>query len=42
MNAPGVEGGWSWRMDAGALTPGLAERLRRLTEASGRVVEGDR
>ena len=37
MNAPGVEGGWSWRMAPGALTPALADRLRRLTEASGRI-----
>ena len=36
MNAPGIEGGWSWQLDAGALTAGHAARLRELTEASGR------
>ncbi|WP_270888095.1 4-alpha-glucanotransferase [Pedococcus sp. 5OH_020] len=37
MNAPGIEGGWRWRMDDGALTPDLAQRLRSLTERSGRL-----
>ena len=37
MNAPGIEGGWGWRMESGALTPDLARRLRDLTEASGRL-----
>lgn len=37
MNTPGVEGGWAWRMDAGALTDAHAERLRALTEAAGRA-----
>jgi 4-alpha-glucanotransferase len=36
MNAPGVEGGWSWQMAPGALTADHADRLRDLTEASGR------
>lgn len=38
MNAPGEpEGNWRWRFDATALTPGLAARLRRLTELYGRA-----
>ena len=37
MNAPGIEGGWSWQMAEGALTPDLAARLRDLTEQSGRT-----
>ena len=37
MNAPGIEGGWRWQMEPGALTPGLAARLRDLTEQSGRL-----
>ena len=37
MNTPGVEGGWSWRMDPGALTDAHAERLRALTQAAGRA-----
>jgi 4-alpha-glucanotransferase len=36
MNAPGIEGGWSWQMQAGALTAEHAARLRDLTRASGR------
>ncbi len=41
MNRPGTSSGnWSWRMDAGALTPGLAGRLALLTGASGRAPEG--
>jgi 4-alpha-glucanotransferase len=36
MNAPGIEGGWSWKMEPGALTDAHAERLRALTEAAGR------
>jgi 4-alpha-glucanotransferase len=36
MNAPGIEGGWRWQMAPGALTGDLADRLRGLTEASGR------
>ena len=30
---------WRWRMEAGALTPALARRLREATEAAGRLVE---
>jgi 4-alpha-glucanotransferase len=38
MNVPGVQGGsWRWRMEPGALTPALAQRLRALTEAAGRL-----
>lgn len=36
MNAPGIEGGWSWQMEPGALTAEHAARLRDLTRASGR------
>jgi 4-alpha-glucanotransferase len=36
MNAPGIEGGWSWQLAEGALTTGHAHRLRDLTQASGR------
>lgn len=36
MNAPGIEGGWSWQMEPGALNDAHAERLRALTEAAGR------
>ncbi len=36
MNAPGIEGGWSWQLEPGALTTQHAERLRSLTRASGR------
>jgi 4-alpha-glucanotransferase len=37
MNVPGTKGSsWRWRMDPGALTPGLAFRLRELTVAAGR------
>ena len=40
MNDPGRAGGnWRWRMEAGALTPALARRLR---EATGRrLTRGD-
>jgi 4-alpha-glucanotransferase len=38
MNAPGSAGGsWRWQMRRGALTKGLAERLRAATEESGRL-----
>jgi 4-alpha-glucanotransferase len=38
MNRPGVtEGNWSWRLERGALTAGLARRLRRLAESHGRM-----
>lgn len=36
MNAPGIEGGWSWQMEPGALTDAHAERLRVHTQAAGR------
>ena len=39
MNAPGrAANSWKWRMEAGALTPALARRLREATEAAGRLV----
>ena len=39
MNNPGRTGGnWRWRMEAGALTPALARRLREATEEAGRLV----
>jgi 4-alpha-glucanotransferase len=39
MNAPGrARGAWRWRIQAGALTPALARRLREATEAAGRLV----
>jgi 4-alpha-glucanotransferase len=38
MNRPGVaDGNWRWRLEPGALTPGLASRLRRLAEQHGRA-----
>jgi 4-alpha-glucanotransferase len=38
MNVPGrARGNWTWRMERGALTPGLAARLREATEAAGRL-----
>ena len=38
MNMPGRAGGqWRWQMADGALTPAMARRLRRLTEAAGRT-----
>src|SRR5581483_4648097 len=38
LNTPGTaSGNWRWRVEADALTPELAARLRRLTERSGRV-----
>jgi 4-alpha-glucanotransferase len=41
MNNPGRTGGnWRWRMEAGALTPALARRLREATEEAGRLVSG--
>ena len=40
MNNPAVRGGnWRWQLSPGALTPGLAARLREATEAAGRLVE---
>ncbi|HZE05375.1 MAG TPA: 4-alpha-glucanotransferase [Solirubrobacteraceae bacterium] len=39
MNAPGrAAGAWQWQMEAGALKPALARRLREATEAAGRLV----
>jgi 4-alpha-glucanotransferase len=37
MNAPGIEGGWRWRLEPGALTDELGQRLREVTERSGRL-----
>jgi 4-alpha-glucanotransferase len=37
MNEPGVEGGWGWQLQPGALTDDHARRLRALTEKSGRL-----
>jgi 4-alpha-glucanotransferase len=38
MNDPGrPRGNWRWRMEADALTPALARRLREATEAAGRL-----
>ena len=43
MNDPGRAGGsWRWRMEAGALTPALARRLREATEEAGRLAGGSR
>jgi 4-alpha-glucanotransferase len=42
MNLPGsAAGSWRWRMDAGALTPGLAARLREATAEAGRLSASD-
>jgi 4-alpha-glucanotransferase len=41
MNAPGRVGtAWRWQMERGALTRGLARRLRAATEEAGRVAGG--
>jgi 4-alpha-glucanotransferase len=38
MNRPGrADGNWTWRLEPGALTAGLARRLRSLAEHHGRV-----
>jgi 4-alpha-glucanotransferase len=39
MNVPGLvdERNWGWRLAPGALTPELAERLRRATAEAGRL-----
>jgi len=43
MNDPRrAAGSWRWRMEAGALTPALARRLREATEDAGRVVVAGR
>ena len=39
LNLPGrAEDNWRWRLEAGALSPALAERLRRATRTAGRLV----
>lgn len=41
MNDPRrASGSWRWRMRRGALTPGLARRLREATEEAGRLGRG--
>ena len=43
MNLPGsAAGSWRWRMEAGALTPGLAARLREATAEAGRLARAGR
>jgi 4-alpha-glucanotransferase len=38
MNLPGTkEGNWTWRLEPGHLTAGLARRLRASVEAAGRA-----
>ena len=37
MNTPGTASTWGWRMDADALTPAHAARLRAISEAAGRA-----
>jgi 4-alpha-glucanotransferase len=38
MNRPGAGlDNWSWRLEAGSLTPARAEKLRRLAELTGRI-----
>ena len=38
MNQPGrARAAWRWRMEAGALTPALARRLRAISEDTGRL-----
>ena len=38
MNDPGRAGGsWRWQLETGALTRGLARRLREATVAAGRA-----
>jgi 4-alpha-glucanotransferase len=42
MNFPGIaNGNWQWRMKDGALHPELAQRLRSLTFACGRLSSGE-
>ena len=42
MNLPGIaNGNWQWRMKDGALTPELAQRLRNITLACGRLSSGE-
>lgn len=41
MNLPGIaKGNWQWRLTDGALTQELAQRLRNITEAYGRLSGG--
>ena len=38
MNFPGTaSGNWTWRMEAGALTPALSEKIYNLTKLYGRI-----
>ena len=38
MNTPSQNGGnWRWRLQPGALTPQLAEKLARLAELTDRI-----
>jgi hypothetical protein len=42
MNSPGVaKGNWEWRLKDGALSQDLAQRMRSLTMACGRLVHGE-
>jgi 4-alpha-glucanotransferase len=42
MNFPGIaDGNWQWRMKDGALPPELAQRLRNVTLACGRLSSGE-
>jgi 4-alpha-glucanotransferase len=42
MNFPGIaKGNWQWRLKDGALTQELAQRLRSVTTANGRLVGGE-
>jgi 4-alpha-glucanotransferase len=42
MNSPGVaKGNWQWRLKDGALTQDLAQRMRSLTVACGRLKHGE-
>jgi 4-alpha-glucanotransferase len=42
MNLPGTpNGNWRWRLAQGALTQGIAERLRSVTNKYGRLREGE-
>jgi 4-alpha-glucanotransferase len=41
MNDPATPGGnWAWRMPPGELPGGLADRVRRLAETTGRILPG--
>jgi 4-alpha-glucanotransferase len=42
MNLPASErGNWNWRLEAGALTPELSERLKAMTETYGRTRDAE-